>query len=531
MLRFLFFLILCIKAHALPVVPRIVEGDCGVDTEELLEFARDIYNSKIFTWQDSLPSYQMGIKDGYNILLSPLEGGHLYYADKDFITHYKIGYLEFWWPKGLKEKNTFFITQFPSFLPVDINELLLAESSQMLVLEEDIYNASEKVKHIESYNIDDLQNELLKKIYGTKSVENIYGGNSLQKPWLVKLPSSKSFFAINVGYAYEFLPDWKIYASYETQKQYYIPICKIRFRPANIRDAKSLFPSGKIRELALLLDVIISDYGNSEEFSKISRKLRSHLGQTLKNQIDHYWANLALRPQAIASLEPYNTTAEVVYELKKWSNKNTSNFRKFKKLKALYPLALKELSRYYHKYFCLSKDVADVTAKQSLDLAFRSYLGSTDLTYNISEKVLNEAKKQVYELSELIRESVLNNDFTNLYEHVNMPVNFFIANYSQHRRQQDYNLIARDYEEFETYFRFILNDDGGSVDNLMQQPYAIKWHKGWGFAGLSCLNHTIWIKTICTATPDFAKTEWWKSSDSIDLCSSINMKLDWIKLK
>lgn len=353
MLRFLFFLLICVKAYALQLTPQIVEGDCGGDTEDLIVFAKDIYNSKVFTWHDSLPNHQINLQSNYNILLSTTAQGWEYYMDENLVGHDKTAWSgsELYWLKDVKGEDSFIIVVEPFNWRMNTHYIYSVKASQIRNFEESassFYGSTPPGARLEDTSIK--EGKLLAVTIG--------------RPWLIKDAKTNALYAIDTGYQYNFGSEWHILKLTDTKHGDEHPYCRIKFH-LDISDAKLLLPKGVIKNFAYILDAVIGHDPPFEGTLRPNRNLREYIG--------HMWFNFIARPWSLANHKPYNTIGEVQIRLKMWSDKNRYNLSLYKKIKKLYPKVEKEIGSYYQKNFGLSKKEANDMAKTNLDIAFRTH--------------------------------------------------------------------------------------------------------------------------------------------------------------
>jgi uncharacterized membrane protein YkvA (DUF1232 family) len=93
----------------------------------------------------------------------------------------------------------------------------------------------------------------------------------------------------------------------------------------------------------------------------------------VREEVMHTWANVAMRPWAALKEEPYNDRAVVDKGLEAWSHQAGSFHRLYRKILTQYPKAEKSLARYYRGHFHKQPDEARAMARQTLDIAFRTY--------------------------------------------------------------------------------------------------------------------------------------------------------------
>jgi hypothetical protein len=177
-------------------------------------------------------------------------------------------------------------------------------------------------------------------------------------PLVLLLSSSKKIWFIDVGQPYQILADWAVYK--ETSNGFERG-CIVRFRPEGA-NAMALLPKS-VQRVAHLLDETIGP-GRDEGTLQPTARLRL--------QVQHVWANAALRPWALSDSDTYNSTDEVEAGLVAWSQKGPSYSQVRKEILRAYPLAEQDLSGYYIRQFNLPKKKANSLAKWVLDIALRA---------------------------------------------------------------------------------------------------------------------------------------------------------------
>ena len=176
-------------------------------------------------------------------------------------------------------------------------------------------------------------------------------------PLILQKKHSGQLWIIDVGQPYQFLEDWRIHVAAREGIQWR---CTVHFRP-HVSKAVRLFPHA-VRLLAGLLDQTIGRGDNEGTLQPTAR---------LRFDVEHTWANAALRPWA--SGQPYNTRAEVETGLKDWARKSATSRKTSQALQHHYPLAEQSLAAYYQRYFHRSAAEAKALSAYVLDIALRSH--------------------------------------------------------------------------------------------------------------------------------------------------------------
>lgn len=178
------------------------------------------------------------------------------------------------------------------------------------------------------------------------------------RPPLVFLSKSKQMWFIVVGEPYQILADWAVYK--ETSGGFK-RACVVKFHPEGA-NAMGLLPK-EVQHFAHLLDETIGP-GRDEGTLQPTARLRI--------QVQHVWANAALRPWALSDSDTYNSTDEVKAGLVAWSQNGPSYRRVHKEILRTYPLAERALDDYYMRQLHFPKKKANSLAKWVLDIAFRA---------------------------------------------------------------------------------------------------------------------------------------------------------------
>lgn len=177
-------------------------------------------------------------------------------------------------------------------------------------------------------------------------------------PLIFRTKSSKKTWFIDVNDPSQILADWNIYQG--TLSGFQLS-CTVKFRP-EITKAENLLPQS-VSRLSHLLDETIGP-GNDEGTLQPTARLRLN--------VQHIWANAALRPWALSESDIYNSRDEVDAGLLAWSQGGPTYRRVYKEILRSYPIAESSLGKYYQKQFLLSEKKARRLAKWVLDIAFRS---------------------------------------------------------------------------------------------------------------------------------------------------------------
>jgi hypothetical protein len=176
-------------------------------------------------------------------------------------------------------------------------------------------------------------------------------------PLILQKQHSGQLWIIDVGQPSQFLGDWRIHVAERTGITWR---CTVHFRPP-VRKAVRLLPP-PVRLVAGLLDQTMGRGDNEGTLQPTAR---------LRLDVEHTWANAALRPWALR--QPYNTRAEVEAGLKDWARKDATSRRTYHALQYHYPLAEHALAAYYHRYFRRSTAEAKALSAYVLDIALRSH--------------------------------------------------------------------------------------------------------------------------------------------------------------
>jgi hypothetical protein len=180
------------------------------------------------------------------------------------------------------------------------------------------------------------------------------------RPPLAFRGESGRLWLIDVGQPYEFLGAWAVYVS---DAQGPRMSCSIDFRPKSVRTAIALLPP-QVRALAGLLDKTI---GSGEGEGTMQQTARMRL------ELQHAWANAALRPWALGSSQPYHSREDVDASLADWARKESYNHELLGQIRKQYRLAEPSMAAYYQGRFGRSKPESKRMAAYALDIMFRSH--------------------------------------------------------------------------------------------------------------------------------------------------------------
>lgn len=178
-------------------------------------------------------------------------------------------------------------------------------------------------------------------------------------PLMMQEKSNGNVWAIDVGAPYVFLSDWHIHSIGEDGAKQH---CTIHFHP-EAKTVINLLPAS-VRKLAALLDGTLGSGENEGTLQQTAR---------MRINVMHTWANVGIRPWAALRTQPYNSRQQVDDGLKKWSRKAKTFNKLYQNIYSQYPKAEHALVAYYKTHFNKNADEASAMAKQTLDIAFRTY--------------------------------------------------------------------------------------------------------------------------------------------------------------
>lgn len=178
------------------------------------------------------------------------------------------------------------------------------------------------------------------------------------RPPLVFSSKSRNTWFVVVGEPYQILAEWAVYTGTPSG---FKQACRVKFHPEG-ENVMNLLPK-TVQHFAHLLNETIGP-GLDEGTLQPTARLRL--------QVQHVWANAALRPWALSDSDTYNSTDEVKDGLDAWSQNGHSYRRLHKDILRTYPLAERALGNYYIRQFHLPKRKARSLAKWILDIVFRA---------------------------------------------------------------------------------------------------------------------------------------------------------------
>lgn len=182
---------------------------------------------------------------------------------------------------------------------------------------------------------------------------------SWRPPLIFRTPEGRTWIVV-VGEPYQILADWSVYV--ETPSRFE-SACSIAFRPSG-EEVTGLFPQS-VQRLAKLLDGAIGPGRRDEGTLQSTARLRL--------QVNHVWANAALRPWALSEGDTYNSTSEVKAGLDQWSENGHSYRQAKEEIDVAYAPAERDLGDYYRHHFDLPAAKANGLAKWVLDIVFRAH--------------------------------------------------------------------------------------------------------------------------------------------------------------
>lgn len=184
-------------------------------------------------------------------------------------------------------------------------------------------------------------------------------GYSWRPPLVFLSKANHKLWFIDVGEPHEILANWSIYSEKSNALK---TSCVIKFH-GDEKNIIAVLPKS-VLQLANLLDQTL---GTGQGEGSLQQTAR------LRLDVQHIWANTALRPWSLSESNTYNSTKEVQSGLERWS-RNGPTFKKvYKKILITYPIAENDLAHYYTGHFHLPKDKALSLAKWVLDITYRAH--------------------------------------------------------------------------------------------------------------------------------------------------------------
>lgn len=189
----------------------------------------------------------------------------------------------------------------------------------------------------------------------TRKLTSIAG--DWRPPLVFHEKTSGTIWFIDVGEPYQVLADWNVFVAEPAGS---VRRCSVQFRPSGGK-AIALLPK-PVQRYAGLLDQTV---GSGDDEGTLHPTARIRL------EVEHTWANTALRPWVTAS--HYNSREEVEAGLKGWSLQGASYRKIYQEIQRQYPVAEQSLAAYYRRRFNLSTPKAKALAAYMLDMALRSH--------------------------------------------------------------------------------------------------------------------------------------------------------------
>jgi hypothetical protein len=190
---------------------------------------------------------------------------------------------------------------------------------------------------------------------GQKTAFSPLTGEGWRPPLMLQVGRTGDVWAIDVGEPFVYLSDWRIYSiGQDGAKQR----CVIHFH-SSAKSATALLPRS-IRRLAQYLEATLGSD-------------RSWPTASIRIEVSHMWANVAVRPWAALTGHPYNGRERVDAQLRAYSHKGARFQKLYDDIQAGYPRAELALTRYYEVELGEDAREARAVAKRALDIAFRMY--------------------------------------------------------------------------------------------------------------------------------------------------------------
>jgi hypothetical protein len=184
-------------------------------------------------------------------------------------------------------------------------------------------------------------------------------GEGWRPPLMLQERRTGNVWAIDVGEPYVYLSDWDIYSiGQDGAKQR----CIIHFHP-KAKTATALLPR-PIQTLAHYLDATLGSGADEGTLQPTAR---------VRIEVSQMWANVAMRPWAALTGQPYNSRKQVDSELTAYSHKEARFQKLYRDIYATYPRAKLALTRYYQAKLGKDAHEAGALAEHVLDIAFRMY--------------------------------------------------------------------------------------------------------------------------------------------------------------
>ncbi|MBK9774437.1 MAG: hypothetical protein IPP57_27040 [Candidatus Obscuribacter sp.] len=335
--------------------PRLLKGKPGPDTDAAIKIARAAFASPEPHLYDAAYRLDAG---RFGLVLAPRDWHGSSPTVKDG---------KYTWPQKTPDSDNLFFD--PAFFAFKTSggvhpSIYLQKGSQNGVhfAIRQFFAGPEEYYDLTLVNGTEALGPLFSQLESTKGIASsqVLCNHSWLSPWIYKSASTNQVFAITTGNQAKCLDNWQIYQIDSTGKA--TNIGTIGFMP-EFAHTFDVIPKGPLKQMALVLDQMIGPASpDNGGFNPPAR---------LKTRIRHMWANLLYRPQAME--QPPDTKAAINLAISKWSQESSSNFAQARKLNALYPAALKQLTEYYLSKQQLGAQEAKTLANKNLDLAFRTH--------------------------------------------------------------------------------------------------------------------------------------------------------------
>lgn len=333
-------------------VPYISSGSCLDVGKDLLNFAQKAYDSTIFDLSD-YDSLLNGLSELPTDLNVSLMSDNLF-ENNDVTISDKL--INFSWPKELKDHYTFVRISWAFSWRGDWYSLYWIPSTDL----------SKMIGDAAAIRSED-----------TSLPYKLLGSNLWQKPFFLRIKNKVDLIGVIPSRSSDPMNEWTLYIP---SKNGELSRCQIQFHPATdkcntwtdkdrIERIASQFFSRKSSLYALIevLDDIIGP-GSNEGTLQTTARIRNYVCKLI--------VNIAIRPWVLGAMVKKSKKTEkinVENNLEKWSLKNHSFQRQYRKMKYLYPLAEQELADYYKTKFDMDTVKAVSIAKENLERLYMSF--------------------------------------------------------------------------------------------------------------------------------------------------------------
>lgn len=200
------------------------------------------------------------------------------------------------------------------------------------------------------------KNAQLRAEYG-KSSYLAFIEETWRPPLIFLEKKNQKLWFVTVGEPFEILADWNVY---KQTTHGFKRNCTVRFHP-KAKNTIAILPN-TIQTFIRLLNKTLGSGANEGTL---------HPTMRIRLNVQHVWANAAIRPWSLSESDVYNSTEEIKSGLLEWSKQSSAEQQIYKKILQLYPLTEKELGRFYMRQFHLPQKKAKHLANWVLDIAFR----------------------------------------------------------------------------------------------------------------------------------------------------------------